>query len=543
MPTQPSAGHAACPYRASSSAREISLYLSPQVIIRRTPCAPCFYANLGGRLATNLCCTDPVLCALALRAELAGTERRAANLTELTPKQGQWRFMTRLFEFCRAMFGIGLLLALAQVCGAYSVLTHEEVVDLLWKDNIQPLLSKRFPAATPDDLKKAHAFAYGGSVVQDMGYYPFGNKYFSDLTHYVRSGDFVVNLINESSDLNEYAFALGALAHYSADNLGHPTVNQAVGLEFPKLRRKFGNEVTYADNPKAHIRTEFGFDVTQVAKNRYTSDRYHDFIGFEVSKPVLERAFQDTYGIPLSDVLSKEDLAVGTFRRAIGTIIPEMTRVALVARKQEIVSETPNFNARKFRYYLSRANYQKEWGKGYRRPGFGTRLLAFFLKFVPKVGPFKALDFKIPTHKTEDLYIASVNHTLDNYKSLLREVDTKKLSLPNTDFDTGRMTHTGEYVLTDNAYAHLLDQLAKKNFDQVTPELRENILAFYSDPSAPNATKKKSGAWEKTQDEVAKLKAFTPPETPPIQTFPAIQSSPGPSQNAEEDFPDDAQIF
>ena len=418
--------------------------------------------------------------------------------------------MTRLFEFCRAMIGIGLLLALAQVCGAYSVLTHEEVVDLLWKDNIQPLLSKRFPAATPDDLKKAHAFAYGGSVVQDMGYYPFGNKYFSDLTHYVRSGDFVVNLINESSDLNEYAFALGALAHYSADNLGHPTINRAVGLEFPKLRRKFGNEVTYADNPKAHIRTEFGFDVTQVAKNRYTSDRYHDFIGFEVSKPVLERAFQDTYGIPLSDVLSKEDLAVGTFRRAIGTIIPEMTRVALIARKQEIVSETPNFNARKFRYYLSRANYQKEWGKGYRRPGFGTRLLAFFLKFVPKVGPFKALDFKIPTHKTEDLYIASVNHTLDNYKSLLREVDTKKLSLPNTDFDTGRMTHAGEYVLTDNAYAHLLDQLAKKNFDQVTPELRENILAFYSDPSAPNATKKKSGAWQKTQDEVAKLKAFTP---------------------------------
>ncbi len=451
--------------------------------------------------------------------------------------------MTRLFDFCRAMIGIGLLLVLAQVCGAYSVLTHEEVVDLLWKDNIQPLLSKRFPAATPDDLKKAHAFAYGGSLVQDMGYYPFGNKYFSDLTHYVRSGDFVVNLINESSDLNEYAFALGALAHYSADNLGHPTINRAVGLEFPKLRRKFGNEVTYADNPKAHIRTEFGFDVTQVAKNRYTSDRYHDFIGFEVSKPVLERAFQDTYGIPLSDVLSKEDLAVGTFRRAIGTIIPEMTRVALVARKQEIVSETPNFNARKFRYYLSRANYQKEWGKGYRRPGFGTRLLAFFLKFVPKVGPFKALDFKIPTHKTEDLYIASVNHTLDNYKSLLREVDTKRLSLPNTDFDTGRMTHTGEYVLTDNAYAHLLDQLAKKNFDQVTPELRENILAFYSDPSAPNATKKKSGAWQKTQDEVAKLKAFTPAETPAIQASPAIQSSPGPSRNAEEVFPDDAQIF
>jgi hypothetical protein len=426
--------------------------------------------------------------------------------------------MTRLRYIWRAaILGLGLLLGLTPICGAYSVLTHEEVVDLLWKDVIVPLLSKQFPDATAEDLKKAHAFAYGGSLVQDMGYYPFGSKYFSDLTHYVRSGDFVVNLINEASDLNEYAFALGALAHYSADNLGHPTVNKAVALEFPKLRKKYGDAVTYADDPKAHIRTEFGFDVTQVAKNRYTSDRYHDFIGFEVSKPVLERAFQDTYGIPLSDVISREDLAIGTFRRAIGSVIPEMTRVALLARKKEIVAETPNFNSRKFRYYLSRANYQKEWGKGYRRPGFGARVLAFFLRFMPKVGPFKAMDFKIPTRKTEDLYIASVNHTLDNYKSLLAEVRSNKLSLPNTDFDTGRMTHAGEYVLTDKAYAHLLDQLAQHNFEHVTPELRDNILAFYSDPSAPVATKRKSAEWAKTQAELERLKAFSPSETPAIQ--------------------------
>jgi hypothetical protein len=415
------------------------------------------------------------------------------------------------------VLSLGLFLGLTQVCGAYSVLTHEEVVDLLWKDDIQPLLTKRFPAATAEDLKKAHAFAYGGSLIQDMGYYPFGNKYFSDLTHYVRSGDFIINLINDASDLNEYAFALGALAHYSSDNIGHPTVNQAVALEFPKLRRKFGSEVTYADNPRAHIRTEFGFDVTQVAKNRYTSDRYHDFIGFEISKPVLERAFQDTYGIPLSDVISNEDLAIGTFRRAISHILPEMTRVALLARKKELVAETPNFNARKFRYYLSRADYQREWGKGYRRPGFGTRVLAFFLKFMPKVGPFKAVDFKIPSQKTEDLYIASVNHTLDNYKVLLIETRTKKLHLANTDFDTGRMTLAGEYILTDKAYAHLLDQLAKKDFSQVTPELRDNILAFYGDPSAPIATKQDAGAWQKTRDEVERLKAFAPTSNPSIQ--------------------------
>jgi Zinc dependent phospholipase C len=417
----------------------------------------------------------------------------------------------------RTAIALALLVGLPAGCGAYSVLTHEQVVDLLWKDDIEPLLTKRFPTANADDLRKAHAFAYGGSLVQDMGYYPFGNKFFSDLTHYVRSGDFIVNLVSESSDLNEYAFALGALAHYSSDNMGHPAINESVALLFPKLRAKYGNRVTYADNPKAHIRTEFGFDMTQVAKNNYTSDRYHDFIGFEISKPVLERAFLDTYGVPLSMVISNEDMAIGTFRRAISKIIPEMTRVALVARKKELVAETPNFNSRKFRYYLSRASYQREWGRGYRRPGFGTRVLAFFLKFVPKVGPFKALDFKIPTRKTEDLYIASVNRTLDNYRAQLVEVGKKDLHLPNTDFDTGRMTHAGEYPLSDESYARLLDYLTRDDFRGLTPHLRENILTYYHDENAFVATKKKAAAWEKTRGELEQLKSVTPSEVPAIQ--------------------------
>jgi hypothetical protein len=335
-------------------------------------------------------------------------------------------------------------------------------------------------------------------------------------------GDLILNLINDSTDLNEYAFALGALAHYSSDNIGHPTINRAVALEFPKLQKKFGNEVTYEENPKAHIRVEFGFDMTQVAKNHYTSDRYHDFIGFEISKPLLERAFQDTYGVPLHDVMTNEDLAIGTFRRTVGKIIPEMTRVALVARKKEIVKETPNFNSRKFRYYLSRANYQKEWGKGYRRPGFATRLLALFLKIVPKVGPFKAVDFKIPTQQTEDMYVASVDHTLDNYKSLLQETSSKTLSLPNTDFDTGRMTRAGEYKLSDKTYAYLLDKLAERNFENMPADLRANILAFYGDPSAPLSTKQDAAAWQKIQDQLRKLKDQGQPEPAPEKASPTF---------------------
>ena len=207
-----------------------------------------------------------------------------------------------------------MLTASARDAAAYSVLTHEQVIDLLWKDQISPMLRKRFPQAAAEDLRKAHAYAYGGSMIQDMGYYPFGNKLFSDLLHYVRSGDFVLALIRDSSDLNDYAFALGALAHYVSDNSGHPTINRVVAIEFPKLRKKFGDSVTYDDDKKAHIRTEFGFDMVQVAKNRYTSDRYHDFIGFEVAKPLLDRAFLETYGLKAEDIFGDEDLAIGTFR-------------------------------------------------------------------------------------------------------------------------------------------------------------------------------------------------------------------------------------
>ena len=133
------------------------------------------------------------------------------------------------------------------------------------------------------------------------------------------------------------------------------------------------------------------------------------------------------------------------------------------------------------------------------------------------MGPFKAVDFKIPTQTTEDLYIASVDHTLDNYKSLLSETRTRTLRLADTDFDTGRMTHAGEYTLADKAYAYLLDQLAQHNFDQVTPELRQNILAFYADSSASIGTKRNAAAWEKTQDQLQRLKALTQPAGPAIQ--------------------------
>ena len=406
-----------------------------------------------------------------------------------------------------------LVCALSQVCSGYSVLTHEQIVDLLWADQIKPLLLQKYPGTSAEDLRVAHGYAYGGCLIQDMGYYPFGNRFFSDLAHYVRSGDLVAALLLEAADVNEYAFALGALAHYASDITGHPFVNAAVAQEFPKLRAKYGREVSFEQNPKAHIRTEFGFDVVQVAKQRYTSDSYHDFIGFQVSKPLLERAFRKTYGIELKDVFFNLDLSIGSFRRSISKVIPEMTRVALVLKKDELVKENPTASKRKFLYNLKRSDYEREWGKTYQKPGVGAKILAVLFRLMPKVGPFKALKFQMPSPDTETLYLKSVNNTVDQYGIYLRDLKAEKLSLDNTDFDTGKPTVAGEYALTDEAYAKLLDKLADHKFADMTPELRKNILDFYSTAEVPVFAKKNPEKWNKVLKNVTLLKSMDPEAT------------------------------
>ncbi len=416
-----------------------------------------------------------------------------------------WRLL-----FLRAMALLLVVLMCSGGAFAYSVLTHEEIVDLLWTDEIRPLLLKRYPGLSEDQIREAHAYAYGGAVIQDLGYYPFGNKEFSNLVHYVRSGDFVCELLLESQDVNEYAFALGALSHYASDIAGHPAINQAVAIEYPKLRAKFGKSVRYAQDKTAHLKTEFGFDTAQVAKNRYASQQYHDFIGFKVSKPLLERVFPVVYGVELKDVLAHEDLAVGSYRFAVSRLIPQMTQVALQTHKKELIHETPNFAKRKFLYRLSRSGYEKEWGKDYVKPGAGTRVLSTLLRYMPRIGPFKGLAFKTPTPQTEDLYFKSINTTVDQYRAFLKEVRTDSLVLSNRDLDSGNLIKAAEYSLTDDTYATLLAQLSKRKFDRTSPELRDNLLQFYSDLSLPFETKKDQGRWQAVLTSLDQLKSVTP---------------------------------
>jgi hypothetical protein len=390
------------------------------------------------------------------------------------------------------------------------VLTHEEIVDLVWGDELRPLLLKRFPGLTEDQLKEAHAYAYGGAVIQDLGYYPFGSVEFSNLVHYVRSGDFVQELLRQSQDPDEYAFALGALAHYASDIAGHPAVNASVSIQYPKLRAKYGQSVRYAQDHTSHLKTEFGFDMAQVAKNRYASQQYHDFIGFQVAKPLLERTFPIVYGVELKDVLPHEDLAIGSYRFAVSRMIPQMTQIALRTHKQDMMKETPDFAKDKFLYRLSRSEYEKEWGKDYTKPDFGTRVWSAVLRYMPKIGPLKALAFNNPTVQTEDLYFKSINTAIDQYRIYLQQVRFGSLQLTNCDFDSGKETNAAEYSLTDETYARLLDQLAAKKFDRTSPQLRDNILNFYSDLSLPQETKKNAARWQNVLSSLDQLKLTAP---------------------------------
>ncbi|HEV7550572.1 MAG TPA: zinc dependent phospholipase C family protein [Candidatus Angelobacter sp.] len=422
-------------------------------------------------------------------------------------------------------------------CAAYSVLTHEAIIDAAWRYDIKPLLLRRFPNATPEELIEAHAYVYGGAIIQDMGYYPFGSQFFSDLTHYVRSGDFVLALIEESKDLNEYAFALGALAHYAADKSGHEfATNRAVAIMYPKLAKKYGPVVTYQEKPSAHMKVEYGFDVDQVAEGNYAPKAYHDFVGFEVSKPVLERAFAKTYSLDMSSVFFSVDMAIGSYRHAVSTVIPRMTKVAWHLKRDEIQNSHPNETKKQFIYNISSSGYRKEWGHVYETPGFGARLKAFFLRLVPKVGPFSGLAFHPPTPAVEQLYMSSFNQTLDQYRALLLAQQEQRLQLPNDNLDTGAVTGAATYRLADETYAKLLDKTSGK---PISEALRQDFLSYYADLEKPYATKRDSKAWHELIKEVDRLKSThadgiaLPEESPSVSALVIQESQRGAAKTGE----------
>lgn len=428
---------------------------------------------------------------------------------------------------------------------AYSLLTHEELIDLTWEDSIVPLLKSRYPNLTPAELDQARAYAYGGCVIQDIGYYPSGDKFFSDLTHYVRSGDFVLALFRNAHNANELAFAVGALSHYVGDTYGHSqAVNLAVPIEFPKLERRFGKIVSYAQGRHEHVRTEFAFDIDQIAHHRMAPLGYMRHIGIQVPVHQLALAFFETYGLTENFNESRgRRFNLKAYQFATRTLIPRVAYAETVLhRKQEPVEpDTPD--AKEIENEVAAAARLNNWAAYRKRKvSVETHLLAAVLWILPKVGPLAMAAVKGPTATTEADYMHSVvssttvlhnrlafftpvearrerTLTATNSMETLGPLDPRE-PLPNRDLDTGQVVKPGGYSLTDITYAELLQKLTEKPNQPIPPGIKSDVEAYYADPNAPIETKKHPDEWKKVQDDLKILAAMpTSTEAAPYPTY------------------------
>jgi hypothetical protein len=456
---------------------------------------------------------------------------------------------------------------LAQSAQAYSVLTHQQLIDQAWQSSIVPLLLSRFPSLTPEQLKSAHACAYGGSVIQDLGYYPFSNTFFSELTHYVRSGDFVRSLFRNAHTANELAFAIGALAHYVGDSIGHSqATNVAVAREFPKLSAKYGPSVNYAEGKNQHGQVEFAFDINQASKRRLAPYDYVTSIGLNVPRDQIAAAFQETYGFSMFDILGHYDKALRAYRFGARRFLPKITYAEALLHHSHFPADAPGPEFDLFEQRTEQLAREADWNSYRKSPGTGIHLLAGLIVILPKIGPIRMLAIKRPTADTENLYIESVNLSTTALGLALKQLGAPETPagaitdraiaeavrkenaesvagigagvasdgarvnapsshfgvtlpaslLPNRDLDTGKRVLPGGYPLTDQTYVKLLARVTRDPTHAVPEGLRQDILDYYADPDAPISTKRDKKTWALAQRQLQVLNGMaTRPDPAP----------------------------
>jgi hypothetical protein len=463
-----------------------------------------------------------------------------------------------------AIFVLLCTLALARPVAAYSVLTHEQLIDLTWNSSIVPLLLSRYPTLTPAEIEHARAYAYGGCVIQDIGYYPFGDPLYSDLTHYVRSGDFIVNLFRNAGNADELAFAIGALSHYIGDSIGHSqATNVAVPVEFPKLRKRYGNTVNYAEGEHQHVQTEFAFDINEIAHGRFAPVHYLRHVGLEVPTQQLALAFYQTYGIREDFTGSRgRRVNVRGYRFAVHEFIPRIAYAVVLLHRRHEPADVDNADLQRLQREIAIVAQQNDWAAYRRHAGIGTYMLAGVLYILPKFGSLKLVSVKGPTTQTEIEYIHSVLAATDALQHQLRRftpppatrptatvaaaADTTSLPPPsaplapapgaaqsvprdstdpnhplvNRDLDTGNPVQPAGYRLTDATYATLLHRLTQTPATPIPPGIQADILAYYANLDLPFATKKDPAAWAVVQQDLVTLRSMPTSRLPaPFTTY------------------------
>ncbi len=425
-----------------------------------------------------------------------------------------------------------VLLATPQHTRAYAVLTHEQIIDLTWADAIQPLLLRRYPNLTPAQLREAHAYAYGGCVIQDLGYYPFGKPMFSQLLHYVRTGDFIRALFRDAKNPDDVAFAIGALSHYLGDTIGHAeAINLAVGTEFPALAAKFGPNVNYAEGPHQHVRAEFAFDIDEIAKHRLAPEAYLNHVGFAIPVPLLTRAFYDTYGLDLANVLGHHRPTLYDYRYTVRTLLPRVAYAETLLHRKDMPPDTPSPALDSLKQQIATLAVQDHWARYRGHAGLGTHLLASIIFILPKVGPLSELSLRSPTAQTQQDYVNSLVHTLDVYRQMLAHATTTS-GITNLDLDTGYAIRPGTYRLCDLTYADLLHQVTSAPSTPIPFGLKRDLLAYFADPQKAIYLKRDPKKFARMQAELPILKTISTRAEYPNTAFlpePAQDAAPAPA--------------
>jgi hypothetical protein len=472
---------------------------------------------------------------------------------------------TKLRRFAKRVLPALVLLGIFMVmhADAYTLLTHEELIDLNWEYSIVPLLLNRYPNLTAAQLDEARAYAYGGCVIQDIGYYPFGDKMFSNLTHYVRTGDFVVNLFRDAHSADELAFAVGALSHYVGDSIGHAeATNISVPVEFPALRAKYGSDVNYAEGRHQHVQTEFAFDIDEIAHHRMAPVRFLRHIGLKVPVQQLALAYYQTYGLSGEFSPRRQRINVREYRFMVHTFFPRVAYAITLLHRGHEPAEPTTADAAAIDREVARVAAENDWEQYRRHAGVGTYVLAGFLFVLPKVGSLKLIAVKGPTAATETDYLHSVVVSTSimhwmlvrftppaakgtaaaardataaagqaaagmpaasaipafmtaNPNNVLRSDDPRH-PLPNRDLDTGRVVEPGGYSLTDSTYADLLHRLTRQPTQAIPPGIKRDVLAFYADPNAPITTRQNAARWAEVQADLATLATMPTSTEPPL---------------------------
>ncbi len=458
-----------------------------------------------------------------------------------------------------------LLLACARPLAAYSLLTHEQLIDLTWQDSIVPLLLSRYPNLTSADLEHARAYAYGGCVIQDIGYYPFGNGSFSNLTHYVRSGDFVVSLFRNAENADELAFAVGALSHYIGDSIGHSeATNLAVPIEFPALARKYGRVVSYAEGRHQHVRTEFAFDIDQIAHHRLAPLHYLRHVGLRVPVRQLALAYYQTYGINEDFGKTGRRINVRAYRFAVHALIPRVAYALTLLHRSHEPPETPSPDLDTIQQEVAAVASRDNWDHWRRKAGIGTYMLAGILFVIPKVGPLSLAAIKGPTSATEADYLHSVVQSTAVLRRALarftppasnrptaqapasesrtaQQAQSSGLPpgsgsaalttffsqfrdphhpLPNRDLDTGSVVKLGGYPLTDLTFAALLHRLTHQPSHPIPPGIKSDVQAYFANPPADVVSHQPPELWAQVQADLLVLATMpTSNEPAPYPTY------------------------